>query len=116
MADFAVSSKSVNDQTSVVSVQGFLDANTFEDFDQSLNSLFESSVYNVAVDLTKLEYISSAGAGVLISAMSISREHGGQIVLVGPNEGVQEVFDLLGISQIFKIAPDVEEGLRLIQS
>ncbi len=116
MADFAVSSKGVSDQTAIVSVQGFLDANTFEDFEESLNGLFESSVYNVAIDLTKLEYISSAGAGVLISAMSIAREHGGQIVLVGPNEGVQEVFDLLGISQIFKIALDVEDGLKAIEA
>lgn len=114
MPDFSVDVEHVGDDIATVSIKGLLDANTFEDFDESLNDLFNNSTYKVAVDCSSLDYISSAGAGVLIGAMSVAREHGGKIVLVNPKEDVQEVFDLLGISQLFQIARDTDEAIKLL--
>ncbi len=114
MPDFSVDVERVSDDVATVSIKGLLDANTFENFDESLNDLFKSSMYKVAVDCSSLDYISSAGAGVLIGALSVAREHGGKIVIVNPKEEVQEVFDLLGISQLFQIASDTDEAMKLL--
>ncbi len=112
MADFSAEVKLVTDDVASLYIKGFLDANTFEDFDQSLNRLFEDSIYKVAVDFSGLEYVSSAGAGVLIGASSIARENGGEIVIVGAKGDVNEVFELLGINRMFKIVNSMEKGLK----
>ncbi len=112
MSSFSVDVKLVTDDVASVYLKGFLDANTFEEFDLSLNRLFDDSVYKVAVDFSGLEYVSSAGAGVLIGASSIAREHGGEIVIVGAKGEVREVFDLLGIDRLFKIVGDMQRGLK----
>ena len=55
-------------------------------------------------------YISSAGAGVFIGALSEAQENGGDIVLLKPAPSVLEVFELLGLTQIFTIEEDEEEA------
>ena len=114
MADFSVDVKLVGADTAAISIHGFLDANTFEDFDSALNRLFEDSIYKIAIDFGGLEYVSSAGAGVLIGASSIARENGGEIVIVGAKGEVKEVFELLGINRLFKIVGDMSRGLNIL--
>ena len=114
MADFSAEVKLIADSVASLSIKGFLDANTFEDFDQALNRLFEDSIYKIAVDFSGLEYVSSAGAGVLIGASSIARENGGEIVIVGAKGEVSEVFELLGINRLFKIVSSMQKGLNVL--
>ena len=114
MPDFSSEVKLVADDVASLSVKGFLDANTFEEFDRSLNRLFEDSIYRVAVDFSELEYVSSAGAGVLIGASSIARENDGEIVIVGAKGEVNEVFELLGINRLFKHAGNMQKGLKIL--
>lgn len=114
MPDFSVDVKLVSDGVATLCIHGFLDANTFEDFDRALNRLFEDSIYNVAIDFGDLEYVSSAGAGVLIGASSIARENSGEIVIVGAKGEVKEVFELLGINRLFKIVGDMSRGLNIL--
>lgn len=95
----------------IVRVAGYLDAHTFEQLEEAIASLFASSKYKVIVDLEKVEYISSAGAGVFIGALSEAQEHEGNIVLMNPTSNVREVFDLLGLSQIFNVVDDQTAAL-----
>ncbi|MEK7485062.1 MAG: STAS domain-containing protein [Planctomycetota bacterium] len=94
----------------LVKVGGYLDAKTFEQMEEALNKLFESSHYKIIIDLSSVDYISSAGAGVFIGAISTAQENEGNIILLNPTDNVKEVFDLLGLSQIFKFASGLEEA------
>ncbi len=114
MPEFSADVKLVGGDTAALLMHGFLDANTFEDFDRVLNRLFEDSIYKIAIDFGDLEYVSSAGAGVLIGASSIVRENGGEIVIVGAKGEVKEVFELLGINRLFKIVGDMSRGLNIL--
>ena len=95
----------------VVRVAGYLDAHTFEQLEETISDLFGKSQYKVIVDLARVEYISSAGAGVFIGALSEAQEHGGNIVLMNPTQNVREVFDLLGLTQIFQVVDDEPAAL-----
>lgn len=105
MSDFKIAQEKVNG-IALLRVEGFLDAHTFEQLEETIRAIFESGCYKLVVDLAKVDYISSAGAGVLIGARSESQENGGDIVLLNPTESVREVFDLLGLTQIFKVVAD----------
>jgi len=105
MSDFKISREDTNG-VALLRVEGFLDAHTFEQLEEAIRGIFESGCFKLVVDLGRVDYISSAGAGVLIGARSESQENGGDIVLLNPTESVKEVFDLLGLTQIFKIVGD----------
>ncbi len=97
---------------SVIKVAGYLDAHTFEQLEETIADLFSKDQYKIVVNLAKVEYISSAGAGVFIGALSEAQEHDGNIVLMSPTSNVKEVFDLLGLTQIFKVVDDQKAALE----
>lgn len=89
-----------------LTVHGFLDAHTFEQMESAINELFDESLYKLIVNLAEVPYISSAGAGVFIGAVGTAQDNDGNVVMVNPQENVKEVFDLLGLTQIFTFAND----------
>jgi anti-sigma B factor antagonist len=104
-----------NDAVVVVRVSGYLDAHTFEQLEETISDLFNKGSHRLLVDLSKVDYISSAGAGVFIGALSEAQEHNGNIVLMKPTPNVREVFDLLGLTQIFQVVDDQEAALKLFR-
>ncbi len=115
MPGFQILKEELEDKIVLLTVQGFLDAHTFEQMEKVINALFESNQYRLIVDLAGLDYISSAGAGVFIGAIGTAQENDGNIILVNPGSTVKEVFDLLGLSQIFAIKGSREEAIRALQ-
>ncbi len=110
MPELSIDINEMDGGQSLVKLGGFLDAHTFEQLDESIQDIFDSGVSKIIVDLAGVEYISSAGAGVFIGSLALAQEKGGNIVLVNPTENVKEVFDLLGLSQIFTITASVAEA------
>jgi anti-sigma B factor antagonist len=108
--DFSIETQALDRNITVVKVAGFLDAHTFETLEEEMAALFGKKLYRVIVDLSKVQYISSAGAGVFIGALSEAQEHSGDIVLMSPTNNVREVFDLLGLTQIFRIVYDLKSA------
>ena len=80
-----------------------------------INDLFEAGNYKLIVDLSGLDYISSAGAGVFIGAIGTAQENDGNIILIKPGPNVKEVFDLLGLSQIFTFKDSREDAEKSLK-
>lgn len=59
----------------------------------------------VTVDCTRLEYISSAGLGVLLKTQKRLMASSGKLRLAGVNRHLQDVFQYSGFDQIFEIQP-----------
>ena len=113
MSEFHITTQKLKNGIVFIAVQGFLDAHTFEEMEKTITDLFEGGTFRLVVDLSKLDYISSAGAGVFIGAIGTAQENDGNIVLMKPSPNVKEVFDLLGLSQIFPFANDVDGAQKL---
>ena len=99
----------------LLTVRGFLDAHTFEELERAINDIFEDGTYKLVVDLSGLDYISSAGAGVFIGAIGTAQENDGNIILIKPSPNVKEVFDLLGLSQIFTFKDTREDAAKAMK-
>jgi anti-sigma B factor antagonist len=55
------------------------------------------------VDCRKLEYISSAGLGVLLMTQKRLKAAGGELSLINVNHHIRDVFRYSGLDQVFKI-------------
>ena len=112
MPDFSIATQRLPGSIALVDVKGYLDAHTFDQLDKALGDLFKEKIFKVIVKLDELDYISSAGAGVFIGVFGRAQENHGDIVILKPSANVREVFDLLGLSQIFKIIEDLPSAVK----
>jgi anti-sigma B factor antagonist len=114
MQNLVIGLESVNDSVDLIKVSGNLDAHTFETFDEALNDLFSRRRYRLIVDMTDVEYVSSAGVGVFIAAVNEAESNGGRVVLVNPSASVRETLDVLGLAETFVVAPDLQGALAAL--
>ncbi|MEI6232185.1 MAG: STAS domain-containing protein [Planctomycetota bacterium] len=98
----------------LVKLAGFLDAHTYERLDQAIARLFAEKRFRLIVDLAGVGYVSSAGAGVFIGALTDAQDQNGNVVLLSPIANVREVLEMLGFNQIFKIALTLDEAMSAV--
>ena len=87
-------------QTFVVS--GSLDTVTSPALQAEVDKLGEP-VRELTFDFSQLNYISSAGLRVMLTANKKMLSRGGTMSISGANESVREVFDMTGFSDIFTL-------------
>jgi len=90
-----------NGSALTVALEGRLDTMTAPELETALNSALEG-VEELTFDLEHLEYISSAGLRVLLSAQKTMNRQGSMKVLHA-NEIIMEIFEVTGFSDILTI-------------
>lgn len=95
--------------------EGFIDAHTAPELEKALNDLLAQHRYKVILDCQNMEYISSAGLGVLMGAISTFRQNKGDMKLVQLPPKVFKVFDLLGFTKLFEIFDSRGEAIAAFQ-
>ena len=88
---------------SLVAVSGRVDSSTAPEFSQALEDLMQKGVYKLAIDMSALEYMSSAGFRALLAAQrSCKRYNRGEVVLASVPERIHEALELTGFTELFK--------------
>mgnify|MGYP003405972846 FL=1 len=93
--------KKKNGTQMTVALTGRLDTITAPELESSLKEDIDG-VTELNFDFTNLEYISSAGLRVLLSAQKIMNKQGSMVVK-NANDMIKDVFDVTGFSDILKV-------------
>ena len=84
-----------------IGIVGRLDTTTAPQLEAELKEAL-GGVTALTMDLSQLEYISSAGLRVLLSAQKVMNKQG-EMIVTGANETVMEVFEVTGFVDILNI-------------
>ena len=96
----------------VVKVSGRVDSSTAPELEEVLRSIVNADRYRICLDFENLEYLSSAGIKVLISTLKrCKRWNRGDLRLADMSPYIADVFDLAGLTPLFKIYPSIVEGV-----
>lgn len=90
-----------NGTTLNVAVEGRLDTTTAPELESKLNSSLDG-VTELVIDFEKLDYISSAGLRVLLSAQKVMNKQG-KMVIRHVSDTVMEIFDVTGFADILTV-------------
>ncbi len=93
--------KTRNESSLTLAVAGRLETLTAPELEKVVKEEL-TGVTDLVFDLSALDYISSAGLRVLLSAQKIMNAQGAMKV-TGANELVREVFDITGFADILTI-------------
>ncbi len=93
--------KKTNGSELTVALSGRLDTTTAPELEKQIKESV-GGVENLVMDLQALEYISSAGLRVLLSAQKIMNRQGSMAV-THVSETIMEIFEVTGFSDILNI-------------
>ena len=94
--------KSVEDSKVSFALEGRLDTITSPDFENELKGSLDDAK-ELVIDFANLEYISSAGLRVLLSAHKTMSKQG-SMKIVNVNSTIMEIFEVTGFADILDIA------------
>ncbi len=96
----------------LVTVTGRIDSSTAPKFSEALAKITNDGHYKIAIDLSGVQFLSSAGLRVLIATQKLCKRYNrGEVVLAAVPANIQSVFDLAGFTSIFGIYKDVPSAV-----
>jgi anti-anti-sigma factor len=102
-----------------VAIGGRLDTHTFGQLDQALAPLLaDAQLASLVLDLSALEYISSAGIRSLFKARKALAARGGRVLVTNVQPQIQKVFDVVKavpMNQVFASVAEADAYLDAMQ-
>jgi anti-sigma B factor antagonist len=96
----------------VVTITGSLDALTAPLLTDYLNKEIGEGKSKLVVNLSGLEYTSSAGLRVLLNGVKESRQRGGDLRVAAVRPTVSRIFEISGFTSIMKFFADVDGAVK----
>lgn len=99
-----------------LALQGALNSATAKEAEEKLKQLILGGNKVLLVNLSELDYISSAGLRILLVANKLIKKHDGSLRIHSLQKIVREVFEISGFDMIFEIYEDRDTALNSNQS
>jgi len=96
----------------MVVVKGRVDSSTAPQLTEALEGITGDGRFKIVLDMSALEYMSSAGFRALLSGQRVCKRYNrGEIVLAVVPERVKEALELAGFTELFKTFDDAVEAV-----
>jgi sigma-B regulation protein RsbU (phosphoserine phosphatase) len=117
---FSLNADDLSPQRVTLHVRGRLDAMTFSEFDEGVAPALQQMAEGgtVVIDLSSLEYISSAGLRSIAKVRKAMRARAGHTLLVNPQPQVRKVFEIVKavpVNEVFSSVEELDQYLDHIQ-
>ena len=99
----------------IVKLAGRLDSSAAQSAEENFAQMLGSGTPRLAIDMSRLEYISSAGLRVLLVVAKKVQQAKGKMVLFGLLPNVREVFSVSGFDKILAIQSDADAAVAAVR-
>lgn len=102
--------------STVLAVTGAIDASTFPQLTREADRALDAGQQHLVLDLSGVDYVSSAALVALQTIVGRASAHGGKAVLCGVTPRVMHVLEITGFQQMLTIFPDRAVALASLES
>lgn len=96
----------------VIRLGGRLGHNSVDEIQHVFEDLLGKGRLNFIIDLSGLQYISSAGLRFFFDAVTRINNLKGRLILCGMQPEVKQVFDISGFTSFFSICATIQNALK----
>lgn len=90
-------------RVTLIEISGRIDSTNATKLGEALNEQIDAGRHQLVADLSRVDYMSSAGLRELVSAVKKLRKLNGDLRVASPSVRVKEVLDLAGLDSIFQM-------------
>jgi anti-sigma B factor antagonist len=103
------------DVSAIIFSGRFVLGNRLKEVEHAVRQQIEQGARKLVMDFNGVNYIDSAGIGVLAFLIGLMEEQGGKLVLsTGPSQ-VTQLMKLTRLDKVFKIYPDLESAQTALE-
>lgn len=103
--------ESTQNGVTIFAVVGRIDSEGAMDLDIQLHAAIAEGKTKMILDMSELKYINSAGLRTLADVLTQNKADNGDLKLVGMNNKIRRVFEIVGFDNFFAIHPTLEAAL-----
>lgn len=101
----------------LITIKGRVDSVVASKLAEALEAAHHRGKYKIVIDMSQLEYMSSAGFRALGDAQRTGKRlNRGEVVLAHVPENIREALELVGFTEYFKIVNDVSSALEFAEN
>jgi len=93
----------------IVKIGGHLDTETYTEMSDKLKPVLESAPKALVLDMSNLEYVSSAGLSVIFNAKKTLESKNGTLIMSNLQPQIKKVFEIVKVMSEQSIFQSVEE-------
>ena len=94
----------------IVKPEGRLDTETYLILDEKIASLLETATRVLILDMSDLDYISSAGVRVVFKTKKSLNESGGEFMMTNLKPQIRKVFEIINALPTISIFKNIDEA------
>ncbi|MEW6413157.1 MAG: STAS domain-containing protein [Candidatus Zixiibacteriota bacterium] len=110
--DHNITQNVLSDDTIVINPGSVLDNNNAHHMVDIISRAQSMGYHFIMIDMSQLQFISSAGVGSILGAVETSRENGGDIVLCNVSESVLHILRVLDLTDFLTIRDDIDHAVE----
>lgn len=96
----------------ILRLDGRLDASSSPILERKLGGLIDEKYRHLLLDFTDVDYLSSAGMRVLLSASKRLKEKKGILLVFSANEDVAEIIRMAGFEKVLHLCSTEKDALQ----
>jgi anti-anti-sigma factor len=105
-----VSQRKLDDESVVINPGRFLDNSNSHEMTDAMVAAQANGYKYIILDMTDLEFLSSAGVGSILGSVGRLRERGGDIILCNVSDRVMHILSILDLSEYLTIKQDEQSA------
>ena len=108
-----ISQRQVDESTVVICPEKVLDNNNAHEMSEAIIRAQSDGYKYIVLNLSSLNFISSAGVGSILGSVETSRAVGGDIILCNAPEKIRHIFEILDLCDYLTIVENEEAATSL---
>jgi anti-anti-sigma factor len=108
-----ISRKQVDESVVVICPEKVLDNNNAHEMSEAIIQAQSDGYKYIVVDLSALDFISSAGVGSILGTVESSRGMGGDIILCNAPDKIRHIFEILDLCDYLTIVKDEKAAMDM---
>lgn len=104
------------DHATSIGIVGSIDALTADEVEQVLQNQIDEGKLHLVIDMAEVDYVSSAGLRVFLTALKYVRRSDGDLRLACAQPSVSRMLNMSGFTSIIKFFDTVDEAMASFAS
>jgi anti-sigma B factor antagonist len=81
-------------------------------FEWTVDELLKQHKNRIVVDVSQVDYVDSAGLGILVGCHGKARESGGELRVAGAIARVSRLLEMTGLDKVLLLHPSVDDAVN----